>query len=274
MALALHIRTPTGRLAQYVSSLWVSEGTPPEHKLERVLPYGNASLILNLAEDRIWTYERESGAAAEGLAGAIVAGPRSRYEVIDTECQKLLAGVTLRAEGAALLLGAPVGELTDSDVPLDALWGEAARRWRERVMEARTAEGRLAALESGLTERLPEEGPPRVVAYGVEELRRGGESARLAAVAEATGLSQRRFIELFRQHVGMGPKVFQRVQRFQAALRMAHAGRRVSWSELALECGYYDQSHFVRDFREFSGMTPGEYAARARSYANHVAIGW
>lgn len=274
MALALHVRIPTGRLAAFVSSLWVSEGTPPEHKQERVLPYGNASLILNLAEDRIWTYERESGAAVEGLSGAIVAGPRSRYEVIDTECQKLLAGVTLRPEGAALLLGAPAGEMTDLDVPLDALWGRAARRWRERVMEARTAEGRLAALEAELVERLPEAGPPRVVAYGVEELRKGGEAARLAEVAEAVGLSQRRFIELFRWHVGVGPKVFQRVQRFQAALRMAHGGRRVSWSELALECGYYDQSHFVRDFREFSGMTPGEYAAHVKSYANHVAMGW
>lgn len=141
-------------------------------------------------------------------------------------------------------------------------------------MEARTAEARLAALEVGLTERLPDEGPPRVVLYGVEELGKGGGAARLAEVAEAAGLSQRRFIELFRRHVGMGPKVYQRVQRFQRAVRLAHAGRRVRWSELALECGYYDQSHFVRDFREFSGMTPGEYAAQARSYANHVAIGW
>lgn len=274
MALALSCRIPRGPLARFVSSIWVSEGSPPEHKQERVLPYGNSSLIFNLTGDRIWTYERESGAAVEALGGAIVAGPRSKYEVIDTECQKLLAGVTLQPEGAALLLGAPAEELTDLDVPLDALWGRQARQLRDRVMEVRTAEARLVALEEGLLERLPVKGPPGVVAYAVEELKRGGEAARLAAVAEAVGLSQRRFIEIFRWHVGVGPKVFQRIQRFQVALRMAHAGRRVSWSELALECGYYDQSHFVRDFREFSGMTPGEYAAHAKSYANHVAIGW
>jgi len=72
-------------------------------------------------------------------------------------------------------------------------------------------------------------------------------------------LSARRFIELFRRYVGVTPKLYCRIRRFQRALGELHRIKQMDWSAVALECGYYDQSHFIRDFRQFSGLTPSAY---------------
>jgi AraC-like DNA-binding protein len=91
-------------------------------------------------------------------------------------------------------------------------------------------------------------------------------------VAEQIGLSQRRFSQIFREQVGLTPKVWCRVQRFQKAVRQLHAGVEVAWAELALDCGYYDQSHFANEFRAFSGIDATTYSARRTIWANHVAM--
>jgi len=272
MPLDFHHRSPSPALARYVDTMWLSQGTPPNHKKERVLPNGAAALIFNLAEDRIYSYDRQRPEISTHQNGALIAGPRSQYEVIDTECQRLLAGVVLRPAGAALLLGVPAYELTDVDVPLDALWGRPANRIRERLMQARTPAAKLETLERCLLEHLPDSEPPLVVSYALALLNRPAAAPPLAEVARVSGFSQRRFIELFRYHTGIGPKTYHRIQRFQDALRRAHGGRLVSWTDLALSCGYYDQAHFVHDFRAFSGITPTEYSANRCVYASHVAL--
>ena len=91
-------------------------------------------------------------------------------------------------------------------------------------------------------------------------------------VAEQSGLSQRRFIEVFRNAVGLTPKLFCRVRRFREALRQVDSGRPVIWSDVALSCGYYDQAHFIHDFRAFSGINPTSYLEQRGVWHSHVVI--
>lgn len=94
--------------------------------------------------------------------------------------------------------------------------------------------------------------------------------AAVSDVARGTGWSERRFSQVFREEIGLTPAVWRRVQRFQRAIGQLHAGRRVRWEELALDCGFYDQAHFANEFRAFSGMDATTYMAAARPWANHV----
>jgi AraC-like DNA-binding protein len=96
-------------------------------------------------------------------------------------------------------------------------------------------------------------------------------NAAIRAVADRVGFSPRHFIELFNDQVGMTPKVFCRVRRFQRVLSQIqrHDAR---WAELAADCGFYDQAHLIRDFREFCGMTPGDYLKQRPEYPNFVPI--
>jgi AraC-like DNA-binding protein len=91
-------------------------------------------------------------------------------------------------------------------------------------------------------------------------------------VVKQSGYSHRRFIELFARAVGLTPKVYARVRRFQRALHRAHGPDRESWVELAAAEGYSDQSHFNREFRESAGLTPTEYRHVSPTFAHHVPV--
>jgi transcriptional regulator GlxA family with amidase domain len=92
----------------------------------------------------------------------------------------------------------------------------------------------------------------------------------IAAVTERTGFSARRFISLFRNEVGLTPKVYCRLVRFREGVGTLTTTSRVDWTEIALGSGYYDQPHFNHDFREFAGMSPSDYLRHRTSSPNHV----
>ena len=90
----------------------------------------------------------------------------------------------------------------------------------------------------------------------------------IRAVAERIGISQRRFVQLFRAEVGLAPKVFSRIRRFQDVLAATETAPEVDWSRVALDCGFYDQAHLVRDFRALAGLTPTAYRVGLRDVAS------
>jgi transcriptional regulator GlxA family with amidase domain len=110
------------------------------------------------------------------------------------------------------------------------------------------------------------------VSFAMSEFQRDPGLLSSAAVAEKVNLSQRRFIQLFRDEVGLTPKLFCRVLRFRNVVRRIQQLRDVDWVDIALSCGYFDQSHFNHDFREFSGLTPTEYLELRTEHPSHVLV--
>ena len=106
-----------------------------------------------------------------------------------------------------------------------------------------------AAMRSLFADRKPD---PRVDA-AVDRILRSGGRATIDSIAAAAGVSRQHLARAFAYHVGVSPKTFARVIRFRRALRLAGSQ---DWSALALELGYFDQSHLIADFREFAGETP------------------
>ena len=94
----------------------------------------------------------------------------------------------------------------------------------------------------------------------------------VAQVTGALGISQRRFLERFRSEVGMPPKLFSRVRRFQAVVEKVHMLSEVNWADVAADCGYFDEAHFIHDFRAFSGLSPSTYLALKSDHRNHVPL--
>lgn len=90
----------------------------------------------------------------------------------------------------------------------------------------------------------------------------------IGGVTGQIALSQKRFIQVFHEEVGMTPKLFCRVRRF----RRIHRAGRVDWAQTALDCGYYDQAHFINDFRAFSGLSPTAYLDQRSDQPNHVPL--
>jgi AraC-like DNA-binding protein len=172
----------------------------------------------------------------------------------------------LRPGAAELLFGAAADELSDRHTPLEDLWARAARVAHENLLEAHDVEQRLARLESLLVSRLPVvHGLHPAVAFAIERFEAGD---AVGAVVKGSGYSHRHFIDLFQRAVGLAPKAYCRVVRFQKALRRVITE---SWSVVALDAGYSDQAHFNRDFQEFAGVSPTAYRIAAPTSPNHVA---
>ncbi len=112
----------------------------------------------------------------------------------------------------------------------------------------------------------------RAVAFALEALRNTPQAWTVADLAGRVGLCQRRFIRLFAEEVGLTPKLYGRIVRFQEVLRVIDSGKRVSWARLAAASGYYDQAHFINDFRAFSGMNPTAYLGLRTEHINHVPL--
>jgi AraC-like DNA-binding protein len=230
-------RPPAAPLARFVEYLWASQGAPA-HAKERVVPTGTVELAVDL-----------------GSGVGVVAGAYRRQFTFDTRENASVVGVHFRPGCAATVLGLPVGELTDQHVDLDALWGRRSREFRERLCAATTTEQRFVILETELSARLDRRPVHPAVRHAIEVLARP--DVRVGDLARRAGLNQRTMIQAFTAAVGLTPKRFGRVLRFQRAIALARSAS-LDWTRVAHECGYYDQAHLIRDFRELAGVTPGD----------------
>lgn len=199
---------------------------------------------------------------------AVLAGVHSIPTTIETSVQMHIVGVHFRSGGAFPFLGVPPRDLHNETVPLDAIWGSDAAITRDQILSAPDDETRFDILEQTLLLHASRLQRHRAVAHALKRLGR----ASVADIAEETGFSQRRFIELFEGEVGLTPKLFARIQRFQCVLRRVHRATDVDWSDVAVDCGYFDQSHLINDFRSFAGMTPTDYVAQKTEHLNHVPV--
>ena len=265
----LHVK-PAFPLSRFVEQLWYYQDQPKPHQKERLMPDGCACLIINLNQDETRLYDADDVSKMNRLSGCTVGGPRTECFVIDTNEQTCVIGASFRAGGAVPFLRLPSDELHNQQVDLEDLWGNLARELRERTLAAKSPEDKLRVVELALLERAAGmfTGQP-VVEFAVESFLTAPATAKITQVADKTGFSSRRFIELFKQHVGMTPKLFCRVRRFQKVLRRITSGKPVNWSAVALDGGYFDQAHFIHDFRAFSGINPSKYLADYRDFPRH-----
>ena len=273
-----HHHIPSPPLSHFISLMWFGDDYIAPHRLERVLPTGDMALIINLWENRTRVYDTADPRKFKTFEGSIVVGAYSGYTVIDTDEQRATAGVAFRPGGAFPFLNLPAGELQDSNASLSDLWGrQAASDLREQLLASRTPKQKFEILERAFLSRLhaPVDPTHPAVSFAVENFCHRPNHP-ISAVADRIGLSDRRFIQLFSQQVGLTPKLFCRVQRFQRVLRnivsTAAADSNIDWPQIALTCGYFDQAHFIHDFRAFSGINPTAYVTNKTQFQNHVAI--
>ena len=260
-------------LSEFVALFWLYEGVAAPHAKERVLPTGTMELVINLREDTLRVYDRQDYTRFQSFRGSVLCGAHSEFFVIDTASQAAIMGVHVKPGGAFPFLQRPAGEVHNTHVSLDTLWGAKAPALRERLLSATTPETRFCILEQFLFAQAsrPLARHPAVAA-ALKELQCVPQTRTLSDLVEHIGLSPRRFIQVFRAEVGLTPKLFCRIQRFQEVVRRIGRGQPVDWLDVALACGYFDQAHFIHDFRAFSGLTPTTYLAQGSEHLNHVPL--
>lgn len=263
-------RPPIAPLRPFVRTVWATRETGAvAGGRERVLPTGAVHVVFRT--DPLRLFADEDDQIGRLVGDALVGGPRTAYYVRDAAPPGYGVGALLHPGAASLLLGVPASELAEQHVRLDDLWGTAAvAEARERILAAPTPEGRLAAFEAVLRARLPAvRGIDPAIAAALAAFHHDHDASITSAV-ERSGYTHGRFIARFRESVGMTPKLYCRIQRFQRAVALA--GSATPLALAALDAGYADQSHLTREFRAIAGVSPGEYRTLAPLAANHVPL--
>jgi AraC-like DNA-binding protein len=264
-------RRPRPPLNAFVESVWLCRNNVRAHALERVLPTGSSQLIVNLKEDRTRLYDPERPQRCITTSGTIFSGLQSCYQIIDTSEQEYVAGVAFKPGGASAFMRMPAYETNNADTPLEFLWSRSrAADLRDQLLEGIDGESQLDALEAALNDMLRPAAIHPAVAFALTAFDRVPVTTTIGDVTDAIGMSAKRFIERFKAHVGVTPKRYCRIRRFQRAVTQAHQGRDLDWTRVAMDCGYFDQAHFIHEFRSFAGMTPTGYLASRTEFQNHV----
>lgn len=265
---------PAALLSDFVDNFWLYEDYEAKHVNERILPTGTIELVINLRENELRFYNADQPNRCSRFSGAIVSGAYGKGFIIDTEEKAFIIGVHFKPGGAFPFLRVPAGDLADTHVDLETLWGSSAIRLRERLCEASTDPERFCLLQESLISNMFR---PMEHHYAVSTaLEVFGQQIDVTVrdIARNVGLSQRRFIQVFKAEVGVTPKLFSRLHRFQRARAIMHRQEKAAdWAGIAMECGYFDQSHLVREFLEFSGLSPAAYLRQYNRFLDqHIHI--
>jgi methylphosphotriester-DNA--protein-cysteine methyltransferase len=245
-------------LSAYVEYLWVAEGYLQPHARELVLPTASLTLVIDL------DFEKRDD--------ILISGARSEPLLLGTAKPLRIMSAVFKPGCGFPFAKCPAGELQNLQVPLSAFWPAETAALREQLLEAGTNSERFRVLERFLMRRLRASRQHHLpIQYALRQLQAGGRACSVANVREQIGMSAERFIEMFRKEVGLPPKLFARLARFRRVLKRIDTHPDIDWADLAVSAGYFDQPHFVRDFRQFAGVTPSAFL-RDRTARNHVRI--
>jgi len=226
-------RAPIPRLAAYVECFWWHRSLPVA---ARVLPDTCIDLIFTRA------------------TGLQLVGSMTRALVVESSIDPTI-GIRVRAGAARSLLNLPVQMMRDEVLSVRNVWGERGRVLEEQLRNAVSLRESMQILESALAPTLPLSPQQNAIAY----LAASGGRVCLDSVTHSTGLGLRQFRRRCLEETGLSPKHLARIGRFRHACSRIAQREHVDWPDLALDCGYYDQAHFINEFHEFSDLTPTAY---------------
>jgi AraC-like DNA-binding protein len=256
------VRHPHPSLRPYVGSYWGFNERTTGPMRRRELPGGSVVVILGLGP-QLRQLDPNDPSRALWSHSAFVAGVDDTSVLTEHDGVSYGVDVVLDPLVATMVFGIPMDALARRVVPVEDLLGRPGAELLERLHDAPGWAERFDILDDELTRRLANAAPPcREVAWAWRRLAAAEGRIEVSALADELGWSRKHLSARFRRDVGLSPKVMARVLRFQRAVRLLeHRNGDRLW-EIALDCGYYDQAHFNRDFREFAGSTPTEYLDR------------
>jgi AraC-like DNA-binding protein len=245
-----HVRNYTGYVEHTAEPL-----------VRREVPTGDVTLIIS-PDTELRLPDVRDGARPPARRRSFVAALHDNYALVEHDGYQHGIEVRLTPLGAHALFGLSMHELTNRVVELDDVLGHGADELVGRLWDAAEWPARFDLLDRLIGARVAEARPPSDgVAWAWRQLRETRGRAAVGTLATELGWSHRRLIARFREQVGMPPKTIGRVLRFENVSRTLMETPEPQLAEVAFDCGYYDQAHLNRDFRDFAGMTPGAFLA-------------
>jgi AraC-like DNA-binding protein len=247
---------PSPPLRHLVECFWTisSAGQPAPAEAGQVMPDGGVELVLNFADP---VHRCSAGPADHDPLLSMVVGQLPRAYHLDYIGRVDLLGTRFQPFGAYPILGVPLHELAGQAIDLDAILDRFHRKVERELDEFSSTRARISALEQVLLKYLVNGPAPDWIAEAaVARIQAAAGQVTVSALMAELGVSGRQLERVFQRHVGVPPKLLCRVLRFRKAWERAGRDPSVNWAALAARCGFYDQAHLIREFRDFTGTSP------------------
>jgi AraC-like DNA-binding protein len=250
---------PAPRVARLVERFWLLEGSATGDA-DVIFPDGRVELVFHYGGS-FWRHC--AGGEVVKQPASLLVGQMVEPVVLAPEGSAGVAAIRLRSAAARSLLRCSMQEVSGRFVDLEAIF-PSSRALRERLAEARSDAGRVSALEEWLIALIGPSPKPAIEAVVGSILQSRGR-ASIDALVALTGYGVRQLERQFREDVGLSPKTFSRIVRLQSALQRIREG--LPLTDVALDCGFYDQAHMTRDFRQLAAISPAAWKSHAGALA-------
>lgn len=247
---------PDRSLASIVKCFWLLEDSPvPDGPLDAVVPDGCPEIIVHYGD----RFTEDAAGQQKVQPDVIVSGQLTRPLMLRPTGRVGMVGARLQAHGLFPILGVPMHELVDRRVSLEAICSGVSTL-QAQIAEADTDRERVGHLETFLERKLAERGTlDAVVQHNVHAILASGGQISPEQLAQCAGLTVRQLERRFQVSVGVSPKFLCRIVRFRAIFDRLQSS--TPWTNIALDCGFFDQSHLIRDFKLFAGQSPTAFLA-------------
>lgn len=264
---------PSFPLNQFIDHFFYYTDFNPVHAVDRLLPDGNVQLIFDLTDNPKYIYDNETLKEIQSCRNVWFSGFRTKPITIPSGKDSELLIVQFKKGKAFPFLSEPMHNITNCVVDAELVIKAEVLNIREDLINAETPNKKFNVLENNLLNfyqnKLYES---QFVDFAVSNILKSPANNTIKEIASIAGYSQKHIINLFKKHVGVTPKEFLKVIRFQTAIQQIEKHNQVIWSTIAYDCGFYDQSHFIADFKIFSGFTPTEYMQQRGENINYIPV--
>ena len=244
---------------QFLASIFHFKDFTPDHSIERVVPTGHVFIVFELDGFPRNTYDNESLKPTATFSNVWVTGMHRNYISVSAHQKSEMLVIQFKPYGAYPFVHFPIEQLNEEVLPAEDVFGQEIVALREKIVALESPSEKFESVEQWLRDRLDvDKKPPEELLSALEQLS-SQPVAKFNQVIEEYPHTKKHLIDQCKKYIGLTPKYFQRILRFNEILQLIQKKESVSWAQIAYQCGYADQSHFIKEFKHFSGFNPSGF---------------
>ena len=246
-------------LIDFIEAVFYFKAFKPDHSIERVVPTGHLFIIFELDGFERNTFDNESLVPNGIYKNVWISGMHKNYLSISAHQDSEMLVIQCKAHGAYPFIKKPIDSLNNKVIAAQEVFGAAILELRNQILNTTTSSEKFKLVEKWLLKQVDQtKSAPKEIVSILEEIKSKPISENKEIIACYPN-SQKHLINQFKKYLGLTPKVFHRIYRFNEILKQLQNKQQIVWTHIAYEFGYSDQSHFIKEFKEFSGFNPQEF---------------
>jgi len=250
---------PEGEIESFIESIFHYKDLIPEHSIERVVPTGHIYIIFELDSLARNTFDNETLEPKGTFTRVWVSGMHRNYISISTHKNSEMFVVQFKAFGALPFLHVPLEEINEKVIPAEKLFGDEIFMLRDKLMAVESHQEKFTIAEEWLNERYDKKKSPPAELLSIVTKLKNEPASNFDKIVETYPNTHKHLIDQFKKYVGLTPKYYQRILRFNELLQQINQKEKLTWAQIAHQSGYSDQPHFIKEFKHFSGFNPQEF---------------